>query len=272
MPEGDTIFRAAATLHMALAGHRVTRFETGLAPLARVDDQQPIVGRTIERVFAAGKHLIIDFSGGLHLRTHMRMNGSWHIYRPAERWRLPRREMRVVVGTDDYVAVGFSIPVAEFLDDRGIRRQEDLRRIGPDLSATDFDASEALARISARGAAAIADVLLNQRVVAGIGNVFKSEVLFLAGISPFAAVSDITEADLKRLIAIGRRQLRYNVTHGRSDRVTTGRMDHSAKLWVYGRGGEPCRRCATPIAYRKQGIHARGTYWCPRCQGVPTSS
>ena len=268
MPEGDTIFRAAATLHTALAGHRVTRFETGLAPLARVDDEQRIVGRTVERVFAAGKHLIIDFSGGLHLRTHMRMNGSWHIYRPAERWRRPRREMRVVVGTDEYVAVGFSIPVAEFLDDRGMRRQDDLRKIGPDFSAADFDSEEALARISARQDTEIADVLLNQRVVAGIGNVFKSEVLFLAGISPFVAVSNVAETDLKRLIAISRKQLRYNVTHERSDRVTTGSMDRSTKLWVYGRGGAPCRRCATPIAYRKQGVHARGTYWCPRCQNT----
>src|SRR5688572_5811681 len=133
MPEGDTVFRAARTLHAAMAGQKVTRFETALAPLARVDDEKTIAGRTIERVFAAGKHLIFDFSGGLHLRTHMRMNGSWHIYRASERWKRPRRDMRVVVGTDTYVAVGFNIPVAEFLDDRGMRRQEDLRRIGPDL-------------------------------------------------------------------------------------------------------------------------------------------
>lgn len=268
MPEGDTIFRAARTLHAALAGDRVTRFETALAPLARVDDQDPIAGRTIERVAAAGKHLIIDFSGGLHLRTHMRMNGSWHIYRPGERWKRPRRDMRVVIGTARFVAVGFNIPVAEFLDDRALSRQEDLRRIGPDLLGEEFDADEVLRRMTARPDAEIANVLLNQRVVAGIGNVFKSEILFLAGINPFAKCAAISEADLRRVLAISRKVLRLNVEHGRSDRITMNSLDRSKKLWVYGRGGDPCRRCATPIEYRKQGADARGTYWCPRCQAT----
>jgi endonuclease-8 len=266
LPEGDTIYRAARTLHSAMAGQRVVRFETALAPLARVNDQTPIAGRNIERVVAAGKHLIFDFSGGLHLRTHMRMNGSWHIYKAGERWKRPRREMRVVIATADWQAVGFSIPVAEFLDDRTIRRQEDLRRIGPDLLADVFDAGEALRRMRARPAAEIADVLLNQRVVAGAGNVFKSEILFLAGINPFTAVGDLDDAAISRLLAIARKLLRYNVTHGGSDRVTTGSIDRSKKLWVYGRGGEACRRCGTAIAYRKQGPDARGTYWCERCQ------
>lgn len=266
MPEGDTIFRAARTLHEALAGRTVTMFETALAPLARVDDQQPIAGRTIDRVVAAGKHLIIDFSGGLHLRTHMRMNGSWHIYRRSERWRRPRRDMRVVIGTDAFVAVGFNIPVAEFLDDRALARQEDLRRIGPDFLDERFDADEAFRRVRARRGSEIANVLLNQRVVAGIGNVFKSEVLFLAGINPFTDVAAIDDAALRRLLAISRKIVRHNVEHGRSDRITINSMDRSKKLWVYGRGGEPCRRCATPIEYRKQGVDARGTYWCPRCQ------
>ena len=266
MPEGDTIYRAARTLNTALAGHEVTRFETALAPLARVDDQQPISGRTIERVVAAGKHLIVDFSGGLHLRTHMRMNGSWHIYRAGERWKRPRREMRIVIATKTYVAVGFNIPVAEFLDDRALRRQEDLRRIGPDFTGEDFDADEAFRRLRARPSAEIANALLNQRVVAGAGNVFKSEILFLAGIHPFAHITDVSDGDLSRMLAIGRKLLRHNVSHGGSDRVTTSSLDRSRKLWVYGRGGEACRRCATPIEYRKQGPDARGTYWCPRCQ------
>ena len=266
MPEGDTIFRAAQTLHAALAGRKVTRFETALAPLASVDDQQPIRGRTIERVYAAGKHLIVDFSGGLHLRTHMRMNGSWHIYRAGERWKRPRRDMRIVVSTDAYEAVGFSIPVAEFLDDRALRRQEDLRRIGPDFLAGEFDVQGVIERIRARPAGEIANLLLNQRVVAGAGNVFKSEILFLAGINPFMRAADISDSELARMLAIGRKLLRHNVSHGRSDRVTTGSIDRSKKLWVYGRGGEACRRCATPIEYRKQGPDARGTYWCPRCQ------
>src|ERR1043165_2000989 len=125
MPEGDSIHRTAATLTKALAGKVVTRFETVLPPLARVDDETPLRGRTIERVAATGKHLIIDFSGDLHLRSHMRMNGQWHIYRHGERWWRPRRDMRIVIETADFVAVGFNIPVAEFSTDA-------VKRLGPD--------------------------------------------------------------------------------------------------------------------------------------------
>jgi endonuclease VIII len=265
VPEGDTIYRAARTLNQALGGRVVTHFETALAPLARVDDQQRIKGRTIERVIAAGKHLIIDFSGGLHLRTHMRMNGSWHIYRTGERWKRPRSDMRIVIKTDEFVAVGFNIPVAEFHDDRSLARQEDLRRIGPDLLGA-FDAHEAFQRIRARRDAEIADVLLNQRVIAGIGNVFKSEVLFICNVNPFTQVSEISDAKIIEIIQTSERLLRHNVDSDTPSRRTTGSMNRSELLWVYGHGGEPCRRCGTLIEYRKQGADARGTYWCPRCQ------
>ncbi|HKO02476.1 MAG TPA: DNA-formamidopyrimidine glycosylase family protein, partial [Thermoanaerobaculia bacterium] len=133
MPEGDTIFRAARALHRALAGKRVAKFETAFAQLARVDDQSPIAGRTIERVRAAGKHLIIDFSGDLSLRTHMRMNGSWHIYKTGERWQRPRSDMRVVVATDDYVAVGFNVPIADFHATESLTLD-----LGPDLLGANF--------------------------------------------------------------------------------------------------------------------------------------
>ena len=265
MPEGDTIFRAARTLNQALEGRVVTRFETALAPLARVDDQQKIAGRTIERVIAAGKHLIIDFSGGLHLRTHMRMNGSWHIYRAGERWKRPRSDMRIVINTDAFVAVGFNIPVAEFHDDRSLARQEDLRRIGPDLLGA-FDADEAFRRIRARGTAEIANVLLNQRVIAGIGNVFKSEILFICNVNPFTHVEKLSDAQIVEIIRTSEKLLRHNVETDTPSRRTTGSMNRSQLLWVYGNGGKPCRRCGTVIEYRKQGSDARGTYWCPRCQ------
>lgn len=269
MPEGDTIYRAAKTLHSALAGLKVTKFETALAPLARVDDQEPIEGRVIERVVSAGKHLIIDFSGGLHLRTHMRMNGSWHIYRHGERWKRPRRRMRIIIATEPWVAVGFDIPVAEFLDDPGLVRQRDLRKIGPDLLDESFDAVEAFRRIRERADSEIANVILNQRVIAGIGNVFKSETLFLCGAHPFAKVQDLSDETIEKLVETNRRLLRYNVEENRAGRETTGSMDRQQKLWVYSRGGEPCRRCTTPIEYAKQGLDARGTYWCPRCQPRP---
>src|SRR5688572_23625035 len=185
MPEGDTIYRAARTLHAALAGRVITKFESVFSQLARVDADAPLKGRTIERVVSEGKHLIMDFSGDLHLRTHMRMHGSWHIYRPGERWRMRRSDMRIVLETDEWVAVAFNVPVAEFHNARSLERQEDLRKIGPDFLAEEFDFDEAFRRMRARPDADIADVLLNQRVVAGVGNEYKSEVLFITRINPF---------------------------------------------------------------------------------------
>jgi endonuclease VIII len=267
MPEGDTIFRAARTLNEALAGRVVTRFESVFPRLARVDDQDPIAGRRIERVVAAGKHLIIDFSGGLHLRTHMRMNGSWHIYRRGEKWQRPRSDMRIVIDTDLYVAVGFNVPVAEFLDDRSLRRQEDLRRIGPDLATESFDEDEAMRRMRERPRSEIADVLLNQRVIAGLGNVFKSEVLFVCKVNPFDRVEQIDDDTLRKIVRTSQKLMALNIKDGAAPgRVTTGSLDPRHKLWVYSRGGQPCRRCGTPILFRKQGADARVTYWCAKCQ------
>src|SRR5690348_16394448 len=173
VPEGDTIFRAARTLHRALAGQIVVRFESVLPALTRVDEDEPIAGRTIESVTSRGKHVLMRFSGGLTLRTHMRMNGSWHIYRAHERWRRPRSAMRVLIATDAFEAVGFDIPVAEFATERSLARQTDLRLIGPDLLADAFDEGDALARFRQRNDASIADALVNQRIVSGAGNIYK---------------------------------------------------------------------------------------------------
>lgn len=274
MPEGDTIHRAARTLHRALAGRVVTRFESVYPALTRVHEDAPITGRTIDAVRARGKHLLMEFSGGLVLRTHMRMNGSWHIYRPGERWRRPRRDMRVVVATADYEAVGFSIPVAEFIKGDRLAKHPDLARLGPDPLAEEFDVGEVLRRLRARGDVRVADALLDQRVMAGIGNVYKSEVLFLCGISPFTAVSILPDEQLRRVIDTARRLLRVNASPERPPmttyagmRSTTGRDDPSARLWVYGRARRPCRKCGTAIQVRKDGLDARLTYWCPACQG-----
>ena len=304
MPEGDTIFRAAAALHRALAGDVVTGFDTALAPLARVHDDTPITGRTVEAVEAHGKHMVIFFSGDvtqsdatlsrvasrgpasarlqfadagrvggawrgpLALRTHMRMHGSWHIYRPGERWQRPPREMRVLVGTAEFVAVGFNVPDAEFEAASDVGARDAIAQLGPDLLAPDFDAADALRRLQARGDMAIAEALLDQRALAGIGNVFKSEVLFEGGVEPFALVSTIAEDRLAALVDIARRQLAANVVAaiGGHGRRTTGRLAPAEGLWVYGRGGRPCRRCGTPISFARQGFGARPTYWCPRCQ------
>ena len=272
MPEGDTIFRAARTLHRALAGHVVTRFESVFPAVDRVAVDHPIVGRSIESVNSRGKHLLMTFSGDLILHTHMRMNGSWHIYRPGERWQRSRQDMRVLVATDVMVAVGFNVPVAELLSARDVVRHAQLKSLGPDLLDAAFDCAEVLGRLRMAGSGAIGDVLLNQRVLAGIGNVLKSEILFVAGINPFAAAGALGDADARRVVDVARELLAANVLtpaerlNAAVGRRTTKSMDPHANLWVYGRSGKPCRRCGAVIQAKKTGIDARITYWCPKCQ------
>jgi endonuclease VIII len=271
MPEGDTIFRAARTLHAALSSQRIERFESVFAHLTRVDTDTPIAGRRMERVESRGKHVLMWLEGGLVLRTHMRMHGSWHIYRPGERWQRPRHEMRILVETAPYVAVAFAVPVAEFVAADAIDREGPVAELGPDPLGDGFDAAAAVTRLQARGDMEIADALLDQRAIAGIGNVFKSEILFAARLNPFTPVGALDAAALTRVIAIAERQMRANVGEATSvaaagGRRTTNRLDPSARLWVYGRRGLPCRRCGTPVQRAKQGPDARSTYWCARCQ------
>jgi endonuclease VIII len=274
VPEGDAIHRTARTLHRALAGREVIRFESVFPALTRVHEDSPITGRTVENVTAAGKHVLMAFSGHLVLRTHMRMNGSWHIYRPGERWRRPRRDMRIVIATDAFEAVAFTVPVAEFLTAKERQRHDELRQLGPDLLGESFDEDEAVTRIREWSDVEIADAILNQRLVAGIGNIYKSEALFLCGISPFARVSAIAEQDIRRILRTARKYLQANVTHPRGGIVTYmgyqrsrsgGRSD---RLYVYGRARKPCRKCGTTIQVRAQGPHARLTYWCANCQSI----
>jgi len=274
MPEGDTIYRVAKTLQLALGGKVVTEFRTVLPQLARVDQDAPITGRSVTLVEPRGKHLLIHFTGDLVLHTHLRMNGSWHIYRPGERWRRRGEDMRVVIGNQEWHAIGFSLPVAEFFNASESARQRDLEELGPDLLEENFDREEAKRRLRARPELEIADALLNQRILAGVGNVYKSEILFACRVSPFRRVGDISDGELDEILDCAQRQLRVNVLAAdrtrpvftRVMRRTTGRSDPSAALWVYGRGGKPCRECGGAISMRRQGSDARGTWWCPRCQ------
>ena len=273
MPEGDTILRTARTLHRALAGRVVTRFESVYPKLTRVDADAPLSGRTIERVEARGKHVLMWFSGGpLILRTHMRMNGSWHIYRPGERWQRPRHEMRIAIETDVIHAVAFNVPVAELAPASEIERGPALSTLGPDVLSDGFDAGEAARRISERAGMSIADALLDQSAIAGIGNIYKCEALFAARVHPFTLVSALDPTTIARVVETAAALMRANVAerpaHVSTARRTTGRADPRARFWVYGRRGQPCRRCGTPIA-RDARVDARVTYWCSRCQ--PTS-
>jgi endonuclease VIII len=274
MPEGDTLFRTARTLQRALAGKPVVRFETALAQLSTVDDDAPIAGRTVERVRSVGKHLLIELSGDLVLRTHMRMAGSWHVYRPGERWQRPRSAMRVVVETADFQAVAFDVAVAEFRTARELARDPALAALGPDVLGAGFDEGEAARRLRERGSLGIGAALLDQRALAGIGNVFKSEVCFAERVHPFTPVAGLDDATLLRLVRTARRFLEMNVRESSGAgmvtypglRRTTGRADPSARLWVYGRVGKPCRVCGERIRLERRGLQARSTYFCPRCQ------
>ena len=274
MPEGDTIYRSARALGRALAGKQVTSFETALAPLASVDDDTPLAGRTVEKVESRGKWLLIYFSGDLILLTHMLMSGSWHIYRLGERWRVPRRSMRCVIRVEDFEAVAFNVPVAKFFTARTLERDSMIPKLGPDLLRADYDEQQARARMLARPEEEIANVLLNQRVIAGLGNVYKVEVCFLCGVHPFRTVASLTPAELDCLLFQARKLTAENVQESSGDKIltytgarrTTRSADQASRLWVYGRQGQPCRRCGAAVLLRKQGQQARSTYWCPHCQ------
>jgi endonuclease VIII len=267
VPEGDTIFRSARTLHRALAGSTVTGFETQLPALARVDTDAPIIGRTVEYARATGKWLQIGFSGDLVLLTHMLMSGSWHIYRPGEAWQKSRYHMRVAIATPAIIAVAFSVQLAEFHTARSLARRQGFNQLGPDVLAADFDEAEAVSRLASRPELELGVALLTQSILAGLGNVFKSEVCFVAGVNPFQRVGELSKMQLESLISIARKLMSANVTNA-GMRQTTGSPDPEERLWVYQRNGQPCRHCGATIVSRKQGIDARTSFWCPVCQAM----
>jgi endonuclease-8 len=265
MPEGDTIFRTAEVLRGALLGADVREAWSQPRPgLSRVPRLSRLVGLRVEVVEARGKHLLIGFTGGLWLRTHMRMRGSWHRYRPGEPWRLPVSHASAVLATDAAVAVCFDAPEVELLTDAELERHRALSTLGPDLLGARFDADAAVRGFHAAAGVPLGEALLDQRLVAGIGNVYKSEVCFLERLDPWGRVGDVREESLRAALITGRRLMQANLRGGR--RVTTGVASPGRSLWVYGRAGRPCRRCGTIVQGRRQGEQARMTYWCPRCQ------
>jgi endonuclease VIII len=281
MPEGDTIFRTARNLGRALAGQPVTVFRSTYPLLTRFNDDTPLAGQLVDKVEARGKWLLIYFSGGGVLVTHMLMSGSWHIYRHGERWQQPRFNMRIVLENSNYIAVGFRVPVAEMHTAQSLARD---RRIPPpaiDVLSPSFNPDDVARRIQAHGSEEIADVLLHQEVLAGVGNVFKSEVCFVTGINPFSRVAALSASQIQSLVAASQKLVGVNVledsgdtivTYGGRTRRTTHESDPGASLWVYRRNGEPCRHCGESIRRRIQGPEARVTFWCQRCQPMPDGS
>ena len=258
MPEGDTLFRTAQGLRPYLVGRDILSARAqGPGPVPQI---QRVVGKRVDAVEAHGKNLLIRFDGGLELRTHLRMNGSWHRYRPGERWRRPPGRARLVLEVDGAVAVCFDAPVVELFETRAEPLHPSLSRLGPDLLAPDFDAAEAHRRLRApeRHAMSISEALLDQRALAGIGNIWRNETLFAERVDPFIPVRDVDDATLDRLVTTARRLLNDSV------QMPPGR----APMRVYRRTGRPCPRCGTPI--RSAPLSAenpRTTFWCPTCQG-----
>jgi len=278
MPEGDTIFRTARALTRALAGRPITGFRSNYPMLTRYNDDTPLAGQTVDRVEARGKWMLTYFSGGGILATHLLMSGSWHIYRPGEPWQTPARHMRIVLENSDYLAVGFHVPVAQMHTTESLRRDRRIPQPALDVLRGEFGADAAVDRAMACASEEIGDVLLHQEVLAGVGNVFKSEICFVCSVNPFCRVAALSRSEVAALIQTAQRLVAANVLEDSPDRIvtyrgqqrrTTHRSDPSESLWVYGRRREPCRRCGEPIRSRCQGPDARVTFWCGNCQPMP---
>lgn len=267
MPEGDTIHRVADRLRPALVGGHLVRFQA-----TRAVGRRPAPGTAVVAVEAVGKHLLIRFADGITLRTHLRMTGSWHLYRTGERWQKPAHLVRALVEVPGWVAVCFSAPVValeyEPIGDGAATRPASLDHLGPDLTRADVDEAAIDACLDRMAALSgpddeIGAVLLDQRVACGVGNVYKSEVLWACGVDPSIPVAALALATRRRLLTTAARQLGANVASS-GPRVT-----YEGGYAVYGRRGQPCRRCGTPVRMRRQGEQARSTYWCPTCQPPP---
>ncbi len=261
MPEGDTVWLAGRRLDQALSGRRLVRSDFRVPQLATTD----LAGRTVLGVASRGKHLLTRIEGGLTLHTHFKMEGSWQIYRPGQHWRAPSHQIRVVLANPEAVCVGVRLAVVELLPSAS--EDDAVGHLGPDLLADDWgpDAElEALQRLLRAPDREIGSALLDQRNLAGLGNLWRSEVLFLRGINPYRRVAEVT--DLPRLIELSHRLLLAN--RERAGQSATGDLHRGASNYVYARKGLPCRRCHTPIQRASQGEsgYARETFWCPRCQ------
>jgi endonuclease-8 len=259
VPEGDTIYRAAAALRTALVGKTLTKFEA-----ARLVGPVPKAGAAIESVDSHGKHLEIIFDDGIVLHTHMRMTGSWHLYHPGQKWRKRRHQARVIIETDEWIAVAFNAPIVETYRHFDQTRHPRAGRLGPDLCRADADVHECAARLFHydRPEVTVAEALLDQRVMNGVGNVFRCEVLWSCGVHPWAPVSSIPQSTCLDLVLTAAGLLRANL--GSSVRVTA--PDVPGGLAVYGRNGQKCSRCGDVIRLTKMGEMNRLLYWCPGCQ------
>jgi endonuclease-8 len=257
MPEGDTVHRTATNLDRALSGRALTRCDLRVPAFATVD----LSGRTVNEVVGRGKHLLVrtdDFT----IHSHLKMEGSWHLYRPGTRWRRPEWQARAILSNSDWDAVGFQLGTLDVVA-RGDESSV-VGHLGPDPLGPDWDPAEVLRRLTAAPARPVGLALLDQSVIAGLGNVYRNELCFLRGILPTRPVGEV--AHPQKLVALAQRLIEAN--KDRVDRTTTGTL-RGATTWVYRREGLPCLRCSTPIQRGRLGDHElelRDIFWCPRCQ------
>jgi endonuclease-8 len=257
VPEGDTVWRTAAHLNNALAGATLTACDVRVPEFATID----LSGQTVAGVVARGKHLLMRV-GEWSIHSHLKMEGSWHLYRHGTRWQRPNHQARIVLETADWVAVGFSLGITEVLF--SALENEAVGHLGPDLLGPDWNAAVAAERLLEDPATAIFVALLDQRNVAGLGNVYANELCFLRGMLPERPVS---HADVPATIALAHKLIHAN--RDRTERTTTGDTRPGRRTWVYGRAGSPCRRCGTRIRGGVLGaneLQLRNTFWCPNCQ------
>ena len=268
MPEGDTIFRTAVVLRRALAGQAVTGFEITAPKVSAAVRDEAIVGSRVDAVESNGKHLFITFDTPRRvvLHTHMKMSGSWHLYRPDERWWEPKSEARVVIRTERVVAPCFHPPIVELLTEKELGLHRVVSQLGPDIIRDDFDLEEAIRRIRSNEDRDVATALLDQRSISGIGNVFKVEALFLGRTSPWAQVSELDDEKLREIVGHARRLIRLNRDGG--ERRTHFGLDRGERMWVDERAGLSCHVCGTMVESGWHPEEVRKSWFCRKCQNV----
>ena len=259
MPEGDTIYRTAARLRCVLDGQQV---QSATSPQAALDVGQ-LAGRRVLATEARGKHLLIHLADNQVIHSHLGMTGSWHIYQHGQPWRKPDRQAALVLDLGAVLCVCFNPKTLQLLSETGLRRHPHLSRLGPDLLGAQFDSETALARFRACPSLPIGQALMNQTIVCGVGNVYKSEVLFLRRLNPFLRIDQLTDDQLRELMREARHLMRRNLI-GDPRRTRFGH--DGQRVWVYSRRGQPCLVCGRSIRMRRQGDLGRTTYWCPDCQ------
>jgi len=261
MPEGDTLHRVASQIRTQICGQR-TETTRARPELTRASE---LSGQVLEQAEARGKHLLLQFDNGLCIHSHLGMTGSWHIYPRGERWRKPSQRAAIALRFRSHDLVCFSPKLIELQSSARVRGHSMLARLGPDLLAESFDADQAIARLRTHKHLPIGEALMHQGLVAGVGNVYKSEILFINRLNPFAPVAAMDDAILRQCLRSSRHYLRRNLEGLRRKFRGSTLGD---RLWVYRRRGMPCLECAQIVAMRRQGEAARSTYFCPDCQQV----